>query len=228
MRVLLYRVVPCRHTKQANTNKTKNIPSNHLPKQIQKQVVAYPAYQSLYELALSIGYTLDRWAPKYVTSGTGDGASTGASGRFEFDVTELEALVTRAPCRLVVVNFPHNPTGATLARGDFERVAAACGRAGAHLFSDEMYWQSGARLRVEGVFRCYGLTWGDLEALRWNVLRPPNTHLIPDDPSTHPPNKQSPTKRCASRPQSPSTIKRSRCAASPNRGPCQACASVGW
>jgi alkaline phosphatase D len=39
----------------------------------------------------------------------------------------------------VVVNFPHNPTGAAPTREDFARLVAAVGDSGAYLFSDEMY-----------------------------------------------------------------------------------------
>lgn len=39
----------------------------------------------------------------------------------------------------MVVNFPHNPTGATLTPGEWQRLVAACRTHGAYLFSDEMY-----------------------------------------------------------------------------------------
>lgn len=101
-------------------------------------VCVFPAYQSLYELALSLKCTLDLWEPSWDE----------AAGKLRFDVGALEALVPgdaakgRPPARLVVVNFPHNPTGATVGRAEQARVVAACEAAGAHLFSDEMYWQS--------------------------------------------------------------------------------------
>jgi len=41
--------------------------------------------------------------------------------------------------KLVVVNFPHNPTGAMLQQADWQQLVAACAAAGAWLFSDEMY-----------------------------------------------------------------------------------------
>jgi hypothetical protein len=111
------------------------------------QVCCYPAYQSLYELALSTGCSLDFWEPDW----------DGASGAARFDVGRLEALLgtgdgsggggggKAGPVRLVVVNFPHNPTGATLPAAEQARLVAACAAAGAYLFSDEMYWMSGER-----------------------------------------------------------------------------------
>eukprot|EP00882_Tetradesmus_deserticola_P021195 GHRQ01022944.1.p1 GENE.GHRQ01022944.1~~GHRQ01022944.1.p1 ORF type:complete len:239 (+),score=86.28 GHRQ01022944.1:220-936(+) len=41
--------------------------------------------------------------------------------------------------KLVVVNFPHNPTGATLSPDDWHALIARCREVGAWLFSDEMY-----------------------------------------------------------------------------------------
>jgi bifunctional pyridoxal-dependent enzyme with beta-cystathionase and maltose regulon repressor activities len=124
------------------------------------QVCAYPAYQSLYELALSRGCTLDFWEPSW----------DAAAGKLRFDPSRLEELVSggggagggdsamsdgggaaevgeavKRP-RLVVVNWPHNPTGATLSRADQGRVVEACRAAGSYLFSDEMYWRSGGGL----------------------------------------------------------------------------------
>ncbi|GBF97388.1 aspartate aminotransferase [Raphidocelis subcapitata] len=114
-------------------------------------VCCYPAYQSLYELAASTGCTVDHWEPEFDP----------ASARARFDVSRLEALIgpseagaarpeagaarseagARAPARLVVVNFPHNPTGETITADEQSRIVSACRAAGAHLFSDEMYWQ---------------------------------------------------------------------------------------
>lgn len=76
---------------------------------------------------------MDHWEPEFDPE----------TGRARFDVARLEALLDPARggarARLVVVNFPHNPTGAHLAAGEQARVVAACRAAGAHLFSDEMY-----------------------------------------------------------------------------------------
>lgn len=107
-------------------------------------VCAYPAYQSLYELALATDCHLDFWEPKWDE----------AAGKLRFDVSDLEALIfgvtarggaaspAASPVRLVVVNFPHNPTGETVTREEQQRIVEACRGAGAYLFSDEMYWRS--------------------------------------------------------------------------------------
>lgn len=40
---------------------------------------------------------------------------------------------------MVVINFPHNPTGTTLTRAQWSTLLAAVEAVGAYLFSDEMY-----------------------------------------------------------------------------------------
>lgn len=43
------------------------------------------------------------------------------------------------PPKLLVCNFPHNPTGKTLKPGEWEQVIEMCEANGAYIFSDEMY-----------------------------------------------------------------------------------------
>lgn len=54
------------------------------------------------------------------------------------DVAELERLVKRGT-RMVVVNFPHNPTGCTLTPAEQDALLAACARAGAYLVWDAAF-----------------------------------------------------------------------------------------
>jgi aspartate/methionine/tyrosine aminotransferase len=88
-------------------------------------VCAVPAYQSLYQVALDVGCEVVRWAPR-------------EDGGWRFDPDELAALL-RPDTRLVVVNFPHNPTGAQATRAELERIVELARARGAWLFSDEMY-----------------------------------------------------------------------------------------
>ena len=64
-----------------------------------------------------------------------------ARGAVTFDVADLEAQIAAAggSVKLIVINFPHNPTGAWLSPADLARVVTAARNAGAWLFSDEMY-----------------------------------------------------------------------------------------
>ena len=55
-----------------------------------------------------------------------------------FNLDELERLV-HARTKLIVINSPHNPTGAMLAQSDLERLAEIAGRVDAWVLSDEAY-----------------------------------------------------------------------------------------
>ncbi|KAF8060622.1 vioD [Scenedesmus sp. PABB004] len=94
-------------------------------------VAPSPCYQSLHELAEAAGCTLSEWTPR-AAGGPGGG------GRLEFAVSDVLPLITRRT-RLVVANFPHNPSGATLPAEDWAALVAACRAAGCWLMSDEMY-----------------------------------------------------------------------------------------
>lgn len=62
------------------------------------------------------------------------------SGALTFAVPDLLCLM-RPATRLVVVNFPNNPTGAALTRGEWAQLVGAVQNheSGCYLFSDEMY-----------------------------------------------------------------------------------------
>lgn len=99
-----------------------------------KVVATYPGYQSLHELAATCGCSISHWEPKPAESSAG----TAGSGRLEFNIEEARALI-QPGTKLVVVNFPHNPTGATLSIGNWAALIRHCREVGAWLFSDEMY-----------------------------------------------------------------------------------------
>ena len=61
-------------------------------------ISTYPAYQSLYENLKTMGCDLSYWN----ATETEDG--------WNFDLDKLKEMVTE-DTRLLVVNFPHNPTG---------------------------------------------------------------------------------------------------------------------
>jgi aspartate/methionine/tyrosine aminotransferase len=88
-------------------------------------VAVYPAYQQLYSVARAIGCEVSLWK---LCPETG----------FRFDLEELERLVT-PKTRLIVINTPHNPTGAMLTASDLERIGRLASSAGARVLSDEAY-----------------------------------------------------------------------------------------
>ncbi len=89
-------------------------------------IVTWPAYQSLYAIAEGLGATVVRWP------------LTVQDGAWRLDLTSLAKLIT-PKTRLIVVNFPHNPTGYLPSRGDFAAIVALAAQHGLYLFSDEMY-----------------------------------------------------------------------------------------
>ena len=88
-------------------------------------ICAFPGYQSLYEVARSIGCTVSTWEPDEARG-------------WLFDVGVLKEKM-RPNTKLVVVNFPHNPTGYVPPKADFEAIVDLVREKGAYLLSDEMY-----------------------------------------------------------------------------------------
>ena len=89
-------------------------------------IAVHPSFQSLYEVGRGIGCEVSFWR-----------ADCGERG-WTFDIDALERLV-RADTKMLIINFPHNPTGALLERADFERVVDLARRQGLILYSDEIY-----------------------------------------------------------------------------------------
>jgi aspartate/methionine/tyrosine aminotransferase len=89
-------------------------------------ITTFPAYQSLYEIARSLGCEVMPWSLE-----VGDGA-------WRLDVDALEGMLD-ASTKLLIINFPHNPTGYLPPRADLERIVKLCRSRGITLFSDEMY-----------------------------------------------------------------------------------------
>jgi aspartate/methionine/tyrosine aminotransferase len=87
-------------------------------------VVEWPAYQSLHEVARSIGAS--------VTLVPLDPAD------WSLDVDAVAAAM-RPNTRMIIVNSPHSPTGSQLGADQLERLAAIAELHGALLFSDEVY-----------------------------------------------------------------------------------------
>lgn len=84
-----------------------------------------PAYQQLYEVPRAIGCDVSLWHV---------GPETG----YRYDVDALARLITPRT-KLIVVNTPHNPTGAMLPPADAARVYALAESVGATVIGDEAY-----------------------------------------------------------------------------------------
>lgn len=89
-------------------------------------IVTWPGYQSLYEVARAAGTDVTLLPLR------ADGA------RWALDLGELRAAI-RPTTRMIVTNFPHNPTGALPTATEWAEIVAVARAAGAWLFSDEVY-----------------------------------------------------------------------------------------
>jgi aspartate/methionine/tyrosine aminotransferase len=88
-------------------------------------ITTFPGYQSLYEIANSLGCEVSKWTPENRNG-------------WVFDTDKLKTLI-KNNTKLIVINFPHNPTGAILQQKGLEEIVAIAGQKNIILFSDEMY-----------------------------------------------------------------------------------------
>ena len=88
-------------------------------------IVTWPCYQSLEDIPRGAGADVSRWELRE------------ANGWMP-DLDELRRLI-RPNTRLIVVNFPHNPTGVLPDAGRWNGIVAIARECGAWLFSDEVY-----------------------------------------------------------------------------------------
>ena len=88
-------------------------------------ICTFPGYQSLYELARSMGCDVSLWKPDEERG-------------WHFSLRRLENMI-RDDTKMVVVNFPHNPTGYMSSHDGYTSLVDIVRRSGAYLFSDEMY-----------------------------------------------------------------------------------------
>jgi aspartate/methionine/tyrosine aminotransferase len=88
-------------------------------------VAPHPAYQQLYSVPRALGCEVSLW-------------EVSAANGYRFDLDVLERLV-RPGTKLVVVNTPHNPTGAMLSAAELRRIYALAESVGATVVCDEAY-----------------------------------------------------------------------------------------
>jgi aspartate/methionine/tyrosine aminotransferase len=130
-------------------------------------IVTAPAYQSLSEIPRSIGCHVSHWLPELVTTTTRTTTTTtttlpsSSSPYFRFNPDTLRALLQQKQQQqqqqqqqqphkrlamsssstkfVVVVNFPHNPTGALPTLDEWKQMIEICRTYGCYLFNDELY-----------------------------------------------------------------------------------------
>lgn len=87
-------------------------------------IVVSPCYQSLSEVVKAIGCDLSYWKP--------------SQEDWQFNTEDLEKLI-RKNTKLIIINFPHNPTGNYLTNEQLNEIVRIAKKHDIYLFSDEMY-----------------------------------------------------------------------------------------
>ncbi|MCH0563646.1 MULTISPECIES: capreomycidine synthase [unclassified Streptomyces] len=88
-------------------------------------IVVDPAYQQLYDIAQSKGCRITRWPLR-------------ADRGFSPDMELLRKLAASGP-RMIVVNFPHNPTGMSISAEEQDELIAIAAESGAWLVWDNAF-----------------------------------------------------------------------------------------
>jgi aspartate/methionine/tyrosine aminotransferase len=88
-------------------------------------IVHWPCYQSLFEIARSIGCEVTFWEAHL-------------QNKWELDLDELKRCL-HPNTRAIIVNTPHNPTGNLMPQSDYQELNALAQERGIVLFSDEVY-----------------------------------------------------------------------------------------
>ena len=85
-----------------------------------------PMYQSLYQIAKDLGCRLSLWEP------------IEDEGAWHYEVDSLNHLISEKT-KLLIVNFPHNPTGYSPTKEEQLEIIKICRKNDVYIFSDEMY-----------------------------------------------------------------------------------------
>ena len=91
-------------------------------------IVHWPCYQSLFEVARSIGSQVTLWKAR-------------EENGWSLDLDELQQHL-RPNTKAVIINTPHNPTGYLMPPELFQEISRLCRDKGIILFSDEVYRES--------------------------------------------------------------------------------------
>lgn len=89
-------------------------------------ITQFPVYQSLYEIAKSIGCSISKWQIRQSEKG------------WFMNPDDLEKLI-RPETRLICINTPNNPTGYAFSEAQMIHIAEIADRHGLYVFSDEVY-----------------------------------------------------------------------------------------
>jgi capreomycidine synthase len=136
-------------------------------------VVVEPAYHTLISTAESLGCRLSRWRLR-------------PEQQFRPDLDDLRRLVT-GQTKMIVVNFPHNPTGVTLSHAEQRELVDIANQYGCYLFWDgafeDLVYDAPPLPAVSSIYE-RGLSFGSLSksfglpGLRvgWGIVPPDVVH----------------------------------------------------
>ncbi len=85
-----------------------------------------PMYQSLYQVAESVGCDISYWKPD--------------TSNWHYATDDLRALMTNKT-KALILNFPHNPTGFIPTKAELNEIVALARKNNLLIFSDEMYFE---------------------------------------------------------------------------------------
>lgn len=88
-------------------------------------IIQFPAYQSLYEVAKSIGCEITQWI-------------VDEKNNWELDLDFLEQNI-KNNTKLIIINTPHNPTGYLMRKENLDGLVKIAKEKNVFIFSDEVY-----------------------------------------------------------------------------------------
>lgn len=125
----LYKNVKAEEVFVLSPGEANFIAMNVLLEQGDHVICMAPAYQSLYEVAKSVGCQLSFWQP-----------TQNPDSSWYYSPDELSKLITQKT-KLIIINFPHNPTGYIPDLKDYHKIISIAREKNIFIFSDEMYHQ---------------------------------------------------------------------------------------
>ena len=105
-------------------------------------IVTCPAYQSLTEIVEMVKCDVSHWQAKRQLS-----------GEWNFLLSDLKSLI-RDDTRLLILNFPHNPTGFYPDEDEWNSILNLCKERGIFIFSDEIYIGTQQRADLKHITFC--------------------------------------------------------------------------
>ena len=89
-------------------------------------ITEFPAYQQLYEVPRALGSEIKFWNLR-------------SENNYRPDISELDTMMATSAVKMIVINHPHNPTGASLDAGSMAAICEIAEQFDAVLVSDEVY-----------------------------------------------------------------------------------------